>query len=122
MKNNSRRLVAAALALAAACANAQIYGLLKDAPSSYFNDVDMQLFQEAATKALESGAVNQTITWQNPKTRHHGDITVLREFESKQRPCKQVRVRNDANGVKSDVRLDVCTIEGKWKIVSQSQR
>jgi len=110
-----------ALALAPALAQAQIYGLLKDAPASYFTEADTQLFQEATNRALEHGVVNEPVLWENPKTRHRGDVTVLREFESKQRPCKQLRVRNQAKGLKSNVRFDVCTIDGKWMIVPKSE-
>jgi surface antigen len=116
-----RFLRAAVLVLMPAVASAQIYGLLKDTPSQYFDDTDLQLFRAATTDALEHGAVNQAIAWENPKTRHGGNVTVLREFQSKQRPCKQLRVRNQAKGLKSDNRFDVCTVDGQWKFVPKSE-
>lgn len=114
-------LMAAALVLAPVLAEAQVYGVLKDTPASYFNEADTELFQQAFNQALERGVVNKAVSWQNPKTRSRGDITVLREFQSKQRPCKELRVRNQAKGAKSDVRLDLCTIDGAWKIVPKSE-
>jgi len=115
-----RLLLMASLAFAPAWAGAQIYNLLKDTPSSYFNEADQNLFWAATNKALDQGAVNETIRWENPQTRHRGDVTVLREFQSKQRPCKQLRVRNEAGGIKSDLRFDLCTVDGKWALVAPS--
>jgi len=121
MTRKRRFFATTALVLVSALANAQTYGVLKDAPASYFDDADLQLFQQAWSAALDHGVVNKAIAWENPKTRHRGDVTVLREFESKQRPCKQLRVRNEAHGLKSNVRFDLCTIDGQWKLVTQSE-
>jgi len=50
-----------------------------------------------------------------------GDITVLKSFESKGRPCKEVRVRNEAGGRKGDNKLNLCKVEDKWRLLSASQ-
>lgn len=42
-----------------------------------------------------------------------GEITVLKGFESKGRPCKEVRVRNEARGRKSDSRASLCKVDDR---------
>jgi len=46
---------------------------------------------------------------------------VLRSFESKGRPCKEVRVRNHAQGRKGDNKLSLCKVDEKWRRLSASQ-
>lgn len=98
-------------------ASAQFVGLLKGSPAELFDDVDLRLFVETANKTLETKAGEAPLAWQNPQTGHRGDFTVLREFESKGRDCKQVRVRNEANTRKSDMRHNLCRIDGRWRLV-----
>lgn len=113
--------VAAALALASTAASAQFVSMLKGGPAELFDDTDLRMFLEVARKTLDESADNQTLTWQNPKSGHGGDITVLKRFESKGRACKEVRVRNQAEGRKSDMRHNVCRVDGKWRLVGKSQ-
>ena len=79
------------------------------------------MFLETSRKALNETPDNQTLRWENPKTRARGDVTVLRSFESKGLPCKEVRVRNEAQGRKGDSRLNLCKKDGKWRLLSVSQ-
>jgi len=115
-------LVAIVLALAASAATAQNWiGLLKNTPAERFDEEDIQLFLGASRKALNEAPENQPQSWENPKTRARGEITVLRSFESKGRPCKEVRVRNEAQGRKGDNKLNLCKVEGMWRLLSASQ-
>ena len=116
-----RLFIAAALALASTAAAAQFVNMLKGGPAEFFDDTDVRMFLEVARKTLDEGGDNQTLSWKNPKTGHGGDLTVLKRFESKGRPCKEVRVRNEAQGRKSDLRHNVCTVDGKWRLVGKSQ-
>ena len=114
--------IAAALGLASPPAAAQAWiGLLKNTPAERFDEDDLRLFLEHARKALNEAPDNQPVSWENPKTRARGEITVLRSFESKGRPCKEVRVRNEAQGRKGDNKLNLCKVEGKWRLLSASQ-
>jgi len=113
--------VAVACSLAAAPAMAQFVSLMKGTPAEFFDDVDIRMFLDAARKTLDEGQDNQTITWENPKTKHHGDFMVVKTYQSKGRPCKDVRVRNEAQGRKSDNVRHLCSISGKWKILGDSQ-
>jgi surface antigen len=115
-------LVAIVLALAASAATAQNWiGLLKNTPAERFDEEDIRLFLDASRKALNEAAENQPQSWENPKTRARGEITVLKSFESKGRPCKEVRVRNEAQGRKGDNKLNLCKVDGKWRLLSASQ-
>jgi len=120
-----RLWIAAALAVtcavAAPAARAQFVSLLKGGPAEYFDDADMRMFLDVARKALDDAPDNETLAWQNPKSGHHGDITVLKRFESKGHACKELRVRNEAQGRKSDMRHNLCNIDGKWRLVAKSK-
>lgn len=114
-------LIAIILAAAAPAAAAQNWvGLLKNTPAERFNEEDRRLFVATSDKALDDTPVGQTLSWENPKTQHHGDITVLRSFESKGRPCKDLRVRNEADGRKGDNKLRWCKVDEKWRLLSAS--
>src|SRR3954447_16842508 len=99
-----RTLLVAALLLAGTAASAASFvGLLKGSPAELFDDADLHLFLDAARRTLDEGVENQSFAWQNPKTNHRGEFTVLKRFDSKGRPCKHVRVHNEANGRKSNM-------------------
>jgi hypothetical protein len=96
-------------------------GLLKNGPAERFDEEDLRLFMDTAQKALAEGKDHETLSWENPKTRARGDITVLRSFAWKANPCKEVRIRNQAQGRKGDVNFGMCQVEGKWRLLSSSQ-
>jgi surface antigen len=115
-------LFGAACALAAASAAGQNWvTLLKNTPAERFDDEDLRLFLDTARKVLDEAPDNQPVAWENPKTRSRGEITVVRSFESKGRPCKEVRVRNEAGGRKSDNRSTLCKVDDRWRLVASSQ-
>ena len=96
-------------------------GLLKNGPAERFDAEDLRMFMDTAQKALAEGKDDETLSWENPKTRARGDITVLRSFEWKTNPCKEVRIRNQAQGRKGDVNFGMCQVDGKWRLLSSSQ-
>jgi surface antigen len=115
-------IVAAALGLASTQAAAQNWiGLLKNTAAERFDEEDLRLFLEHARKALNEAPDNQPVSWENPKTRHRGELTVLRSFEYKALPCKELRVRNEAQGRKGDNTFNLCKADGKWRLLSASQ-
>jgi surface antigen len=113
-------ILAAMLAVTPARAQNWI-NLLKDSPAERFDDEDLRLFLDASRKALAEGVENETVSWENPKTRSRGEITVLRRFEWKTHPCKEVRVTNEAQGRKGTNRWGLCQVDGKWRLLSSSQ-
>jgi len=117
-----RALVVAALLTASTASAAGFVGLLKGGPAELFDDTDLHMFLDAARKTLDEGAENQSFAWQNPKNGHRGEFTVLKRFESKGRACKQVRVHNEAAGRKSDMRHNVCSIDGTWRLMGDMKQ
>jgi hypothetical protein len=115
-------VLAVLIALTTVPAAAQNWvSLLKNTPAERFDEEDLRLFLDNARKALAEGKVNETSSWENPKTRARGEITVLRSFESKGLPCKEVRMYNEAQGRKNTSNLSLCQVEGKWRLLSASQ-
>lgn len=115
-------LLAIVLATASFSAAAQNWvALLKNTPAERFDEEDLRLFMDTGRKALNEGQDNQKLSWENPKTRARGDITVLRSFESKGRPCKEVQLHNEAQGRKNTSTLSLCQVDGKWRLLSASQ-
>ena len=113
-----------ALILAAACASPALaqnwVGLLKNTPAERFDKEDLRIFVATTDRALDQTPDGETLSWENPKTRHHGDITVLKSYESKGRACKDLRVRNEADGRKGDNKLSWCKVDGKWRLLKAS--
>ena len=117
-----RLLLAFMIAVMSPPAMAQNWiGLLKNTPAERFDEDDLRIFMDAARKALDEGKENETLTWENPKTRARGDIEVVRSFKSKERACREIRVRNEVPGRKGDTRLSFCQVEGKWRLLSAKQ-
>ncbi len=115
-------LLAITIAAFSSLAAAQNWiGLLKNTPAERFDEEDLRLFLDNSRKALAEGKDNETSSWENAKTRARGDVTVLRSFESKGRPCKEVRVHNEAQGRKNTSTLSLCQVDGKWRLLSASQ-
>ena len=116
-----RLLLAVILALASAPALAQYASLLRDSAAQRFDDEDLRMFLDNARKALNETPDNQTTSWENPKTRHRGEVTVLRSFEAMGGRCKEVKVLNQAQGRKETNNFNLCQVDGKWRLVSASQ-
>jgi len=96
-------------------------GLLKNTPAERFDEEDLRLFMDHARKALDEGKPDETRTWENAKSRARGDISIVRDFQSKGRSCREMRVRNEVPGRKGDTRLSFCQVEGKWRLLSAQQ-
>jgi surface antigen len=112
-----RWVFAMVLVLVCTAAGAQFIGLLHNSPAELFDDMDLRLFLDTSRRVLDEGAENQVVAWNNPANGHGGDMTVLKRFESKGRPCQLLRVRNQAQGRKSDMRHNLCMVDGRWRLV-----
>jgi surface antigen len=110
-------LVAVILLLASTAASAQFVALLKNGPGELFDDRDLRLFLDTARRVLDDGTENQPVAWKNPDTGHGGDFTLLKRFESQGRQCRLLRVRNEAQGRKSDMHHNLCMVDGRWRLV-----
>jgi surface antigen len=115
-------LIAIALAFAVTPVLAQNWiNLLKNTAAERFDEEDLRLFLETSRKALAEGKDSETLAWENPKTRARGEITVVRRFEWKTHPCREVRVYNEAQGRKGTNNWGLCQVDGKWRLLSSSQ-
>jgi surface antigen len=114
--------LALTLVFAASTASAQFVGLLQNSPAQLFDDEDLRLFLDAARMALDEGAVDQKYPWRNAKNGHGGEFTVLSQFESKGRACKRIAVHNEAQGRKSDMRHNLCVVDGRWRLVGDLKK
>ena len=92
--------------------------LLKNSPAERFDEDDLQMFITNARKAVNEMPDNQTVSWENPETKAHGDITVLKTFEKDGKTCKRVRVRNEAGGRKATSVVDACKVGDRWRLIS----
>jgi surface antigen len=110
--------VAVAIALASPAAMALNWvPLLKNSPGERFDEDDLQLFITTARKVVNEAPDNQTVGWENPDTKHHGDFTILKSFQKDGRSCKRVRVRNEADGRKASSVVDACKVDDKWRLI-----
>jgi len=116
------RLLVLALVLVAGSASAQYVALLKNGPAELFDDEDLKLFLEAARKTLDQGGEKQSFAWQNPNTGHRGEFTVLKTFQSKAGACKRIGVHNEAQGRKSDMRHNLCNLDGRWRLMGDMNK
>ena len=114
-------VIAIALVLAAPASAQNFVRMLKNTPAERFDEEDLRLFLDHARKVLGEAPDGQPMPWENPKTGHGGELTVLKSFESNGRRCKDVRVRNHADGRKSDNTHSLCSVDGKWRLVARSQ-
>ena len=107
---------------AAGHAAAQLWnGPLKNTPAQNFTDEDMRLFNDAWRKALEETPEHGTVSWENPATKSHGDVTVASTFTWQNHPCRRLQIVSEARGTKGDSAMDLCRIDDKWHAVSPSQ-
>ena len=117
-----RKWLFIALVTASSVAGAQNWvGLLKNTPAERFDEEDLRIFMDTGRKVLAEGKENETASWENPKTRARGDITLLRSFKHQALPCKEVRIRNEAQGRKNTSTLNLCQKDGRWRLLSTSQ-
>jgi surface antigen len=103
-------------------AGAQLWnGPLRDSPARFFDDEDMRLFEEARMKALDDTPEHGKVAWENPKTRHRGEFTVVSDFSWQDHPCRRLQIVTVARGEKGRTTLPLCRIEDRWRAVSSSQ-
>lgn len=112
-----KALAALALSLVSTAASAQFVALLKNSPAELFDDMDLRIFLDTARRVLDDGAENKPVAWKNLDTGHGGEMTVVKRYESNGRQCQRIRVRNEAQGRKSDMQHNLCMVDGRWRLV-----
>ena len=102
-------LVAAALPASAA-------NMGGDIPAAHFTEKDTEIFRAALDGALAGAADGATVPWSNPKTGAGGEIKPLRKFERDGKPCRTVKVANQAKGRTSSGEYTLCKSGEKWLV------
>ena len=118
------RLVAGATALALACAPAAAQnwiGLLKNTPAERFTDEDIKLFLDASRKALTEAKAGESVNWQNPVSGSRGELKVVKVFSWQDNPCRQLRITSETTDRRGSNVLNLCDVQGKWKVLSASE-
>jgi len=96
-------------------------GLLKNTPAERFNEEDLKLFLEASRKALGDAKAGESITWQNPVSGSRGELKVIKTFTWQDLPCRQLRVTSETTDRKGSSVLNLCNVQGQWKLLSPSE-
>ena len=96
-------------------------GLLKNTPAERFNEEDLKLFLEASRKALGDAKAGESITWQNPVSGSRGELKVIKTFTWQELPCRQLRVTSETTDRKGSNVLNLCNVQGQWKLLSPSE-
>jgi surface antigen len=96
--------------------------VLKNSPAERFDDEDLQLFITTARRTVNEAADKQTVSWENPDTKHRGDFTILKTFKKDGRTCKQLRVHTEADGRQATSTVDACQIDGKWRLIGAPRK
>jgi surface antigen len=117
LENRIRRgLMIAALA-AAAQAGASDYTFMTDTPYSYFSKEDHALFDATLDDVLAKGAVGDSRTWSNPKSKAGGEIKMLKNYERAGVTCRTLFIANKAKGRAASGKYNFCPKEaGGWQL------
>lgn len=74
---------------------------------------------ERAATALERNRLNETSTWENPRTGNDFAVTPVNRFERAERECREFRFRVEtAYGEDTRMRTACRQPDGTWEIVS----
>ena len=94
--------------------------LFRNTPAEKFDDEDISLFIDATRKALNDTPEKGKVSWENPKTKSRGDVTVLSVFTWRQHPCRKLQIVNEAHGRKGTKTLNLCRVDEKWRAATDS--
>lgn len=103
-------------ALLAGAAGASGLGFLSDTPLARFDAEDLRLMNGAIEQALASGAPGTPVRWANERTSSSGEVTAERAFESRGRPCRDLRVVNRHRRLESSGVFTLCRDNGQWTL------
>jgi len=104
------------LACLAQGAQAANLGAFADAPYTYFNEKDREIFHENLNRTLNDAQDNELRTWSNPSTGSAGEITPVRGFERAGQVCREVKMFNQAQGRRNQSLQVFCKQpDGAWK-------
>jgi len=116
MKVVLKRTIAASLLVGSGVVAAAGFGFLADSPVGKFNQDDLKLMNGAIDKALTANEIGVQTRWANDRTASSGEVTPQRAFESKGRPCREVKIVNRHKMLESAGLYTMCREDGRWKL------
>ena len=118
-------VTAALFALSAIAAPTLVHGLdltfLDQAPIRFFDDADLKLLSESADTALDNAKDGEAVAWSNEQSGNSGTLTPIRSFTRDGRDCRRldvVSLARRATRGSATSRVDLCKVDGTWKILT----
>ena len=114
----------AAIAFAALLASPEGFALnlltMRNMPIRHMTDEDREILKTAVIGTLDQGKDGTTVSWENPKTGAHGNLTPKVSFEREAKVCRDLEVANSARGRDNRAVFTLCKQpDGDWKVESQ---
>lgn len=111
------RAVMAVSILAAGTALAQPSMLLGGAPLSLMNKKDIELYEAALRKSLDSGQDGEKSLWSNPNSGASGLLQPQRSFTQGGKQCRDLYMETKAKGRNEKGTWPFCKeADGSWKL------
>ncbi len=114
-------IAALLVAFSAAAPAAGWIGVLKNTAAESFQEDDLRMFLDTATKTLDSDSPHDTVEWSNASTGAGGSFRVLGDAPAREgMACKRLRVMVYAPKYqKSTSTWTMCkNPEGRWRLAS----
>lgn len=91
---------------------------LELSPAKHFNKTDWDLLRSAAGTALNEKANGESVEWRNQESGHYGSLTPISRVEVDGRPCRDLVIRNFAEGLQGGGTYRLCRMQDdEWKLL-----
>ena len=93
---------------------------LDQAPLRFLTDADMHLLDTTIGQVLEKAKDGESRHWQGKESGNSGTVTAMKSFELEGEPCRRIKIVTfSPSAVRGggEALVDLCKIEGKWKIL-----
>jgi surface antigen len=95
---------------------------LEFSPAKHFTQADWDMLRSAARTALTEKANGESVAWRNQATGHYGVLTPISSEEVDGRPCRDLVIRNYAEGLQGGGTYRLCRMQGgEWKLLGGQQ-
>jgi surface antigen len=83
----------------------------------YFKGEDTKIIEKLAGEMLRNAPDGESRSWSNPATSNGGELTVIRSYQARGLPCRDMRVSSRIGDRSIVYALSACrTAAGRWKI------
>lgn len=108
------------IALVSVSLSSQVFAVnelfLARGPLGHLKKEDVTIARAEITKALDSGADEQTQTWSNPKTKASGTVKPTKTFTKDGMRCRATEFTTSAGGERGASTWNLCKTKEGWKI------